>query len=912
MKDLRIAFCLIGTCHLALSIACGGGGGMGSGSPAPAAPPSGLFYSSTSPTFRLGGPIRWDVPSYSGGSPTSYSIAPVLPVGLGIDPNTGVISGTPTLMNPSTTYTVTGSNSGGSTQCTLVVTVKDAAPNATIFAQDKVFYNETGLKASVPAASGMTYQWSFIGGTATGSVTAGATSNMVAYSTGANPGSYQLAVTVQNRSGESATSTRTLGVVAGQFLRSVHTPDQRWEATSIVLQDGRVLVTGGRSVDVNGTSPSQVILATTDLYDPYTDTWRKAGDMLVGRVNHAAALLPDGKVLVAGGYAPNYPSSSSEIYDPVTDSWRSASSMAYERINLTMTLLPTGKVLAVGGSSLSSATQVVELYDPTTNTWTSSPNKLHTYHSGHTATLLQDGRVFITGGDTSSSSSTPVAEVYDPLVDLWRIVQGTDIQGLSHTATLLKDGHVFVTGGGYGPYYWTSRLFDPTSMTWSSAALPQVNRSFHTANLLPDGRVLVAGGTTASTSLGYATSSVEIYDPSSDSWSYGPALAVSRQQHFSANLPDGSILIGGGLGPSENRYLASPELFDPVASRWSGMGEMTEGRLYHSATLLHNGKILVTGGIPSRPEPVSVITGGVFSSTTLFDPASRTWSPGAPMLTARALHSATLLPNGKLFVAGGFGNSSDPYAPLFLSSCEIYDPSTGIWTPTASMSRPRANHGAVLLTDGRVLVIGGTGQTNTGTDSFEIYDPSSDTWSTKQYSGYLGFVFPSAVLALPNDKVLVSVVTQSSWERTAVYDASNDSWTYIDNVDTGFPIVEALLPNNLALELYTILGPTLVEGSKLYDPVTGNLSTGGSMSARRDGMGVALLSNGGFIATGGKDLTTGQYLSSSEWFDYTTDQWSSYFSLNAPRSHHSVIQVNDLAIIVFGGGNSYVTEIGKP
>src|SRR5207249_11438090 len=120
---------------------------------------------------------------------------------------------------------------------------------------------------------------------------------------------------------------------------------------------------------------------------------------------------------------------------------------------------------------------------------------------------------------------------------------------------------------------------------------------------------------------------------------------------------------------------------------------MTTNRYYHTATLLPNGKVLVAGGK----------TGGVtLSSTELFDPATGTWTKTGPLNFARYFHSATLLLNGQVLVAGGYGGN-------VLSSAELYDPATGKWTATNAMSTPRGNHTATLLRNGRVFVAGGVG-----------------------------------------------------------------------------------------------------------------------------------------------------------------------------------------------------------
>src|ERR1700682_2455786 len=132
---------------------------------------------------------------------------------------------------------------------------------------------------------------------------------------------------------------------------------------------------------------------------------------------------------------------------------------------------------------------------------------------------------------------------------------------------------------------------------------------------------------------------------------------------------------------------------------WSPTASMATGRYNHTATLLPSGKVLVAGGCCAP---------SVFASAELYDPVTGTWSPTASMATARYLHTATLLPSGKVLVAGGVGSSGS------LASAELYDPVTGTWSPAASMATARYNHTATLLPGGKVLVAGG-GNANTNT-----------------------------------------------------------------------------------------------------------------------------------------------------------------------------------------------------
>jgi len=323
-----------------------------------------------------------------------------------------------------------------------------------------------------------------------------------------------------------------------------------------------------------------------------------------------------------------------------------------------------------------------------------------------TATVLNDGRVLVAGGEDEHNNPIASAELYSPATRTWSMTGSMTTARVFHTATLLPDGKVLVTGGriDQSTDTNTAELYDPTTGTWSAAQSMNVIRAVHTATLLANGKVLVAGGQDTSPLI---TPSAEIYDPSADTWTPTGSMNVGRYQHTATLLTNGRVLVAGGLDNSFNPT-NSAEIFNPADGTWTTTAPMDTARYVHAAvrTLLPDGKVLVCGGGDSTSPFDATPT------AELFDP-SGTWSPTTTFMTQpRYFHTATLLPDGRVLVAGGAGGAAQHYAVT--ATAEIFDPTTGIWKKTGSLVTLRAMHAAALikLPAGtrhryRVLVVGG-------------------------------------------------------------------------------------------------------------------------------------------------------------------------------------------------------------
>ena len=329
--------------------------------------------------------------------------------------------------------------------------------------------------------------------------------------------------------------------------------------------------------------------------------WVPTGNLNVSRWRHTATLLANGKVLVVGGWAQDAPLRSAELYDPTTGTWSMTGSLTAARVDHTATLLPNGKVLVVGGGFQDYAPDFAELYDPDTGMW--SPTRYIQGRVLHTATLLQNGKVLVAGGSLVSGADAGAA-LYDPAAGTWSAAGRPKVPGRAyHRATLLQDGRVLVTGGlfdgGQDCPLASAEFYDPTLGVWSNAPPLTSARGSHTATLLPSGMVLIAGGATVSDYCqNPVANSAELYDPDAGSRVTG-SLNANRGGHTASLMPDGRLLAAGGiaLASQSSDTLDSAELYDPTTSGWEYTGKLNTARTYHTATLLTNGKVLVAGGV---------------------------------------------------------------------------------------------------------------------------------------------------------------------------------------------------------------------------------------------------------------------------------------------------------------------------
>jgi hypothetical protein len=378
---------------------------------------------------------------------------------------------------------------------------------------------------------------------------------------------------------------------------------------------------------VDGTPPASANATVTVTAHGFTAT----GNMETARELHTATLLGNGKVLLVGGNdSTGKALASAELFDPTSGTFTMTGSLGTAG-GQTATLLTNGKVLVTGGVDANGGLlSLAEIFDPATGSFSPTGN-METTRSGHTATLLNNGKVLVAGGDpppTLGGSFHATAELFDPATGTFTPTGNMETQHrdqvsgrAGHTATLLQNGKVLVVGGYeffvftigpaeriYRASIQTAELFDPTSGTFTPTGSMETPRWAHTTTLLNDGTVLVTGGTNFNFQFGVsndiALSTSERFDPAKGAFARTGSMTTPRTGHSATLRSDGTVLVAGGssvvgidpFGRVLIQSLDTAELFDPTSSTFTQTSGMETPRSRYTTTLLQDGRVLVTGG----------------------------------------------------------------------------------------------------------------------------------------------------------------------------------------------------------------------------------------------------------------------------------------------------------------------------
>jgi WD40 repeat protein len=573
----------------------------------------------------------------------------------------------------------------------------------------------------------------------------------------------------------------------------VPSPAPRNHHNAVLLPDGTVMLIGGHLA--NGDMPE-----ATDVFDPVRRTWRQDSQTLHARFLGTTTLLFDGRLLTVGGVASPQTAelrstaafaesprplglarsehaaitlengdvlllgardhAVADRFSATSSSFTYAGTLRTARVQLDAVRLDSGLVFAVGGEG--SATNTAELFDPETGT-SSSVLQLAVGRRELRVTKLPSGRVLITGG----SETTTQAELFDPATGSMSATGYMSAVRFAHTATVLPDGRVLVAGGsGEQHSSTTAELYDPATGVFAPTGNMHATHVHHQAVLLPNGQVLIAGG----------SPTVEAYDADMGTFQVIGSLSAAREMSGLTLLPSGKVLLTGGIPVTD---ADTAELFDPATGQSTPVGKLTQHRIGHTSTLLPNGRVLVAGGFTEYD--AAGANDKESGTAELYDPTSRSFSAVTSSETVRAGHTATLLPNGDVLLAGGQSSAE----------VDLWDRKDGQSVPTEPMSAAREHHAATLLRSGRVLITGGT-NTDGPLFSGERYD-----WRQKRFERTADMLVARerhALTLLPSGRVLI---TGGSDDTTVeVYDPTANEMVAVGQLPSPrFAHAAVLLPS---------------------------------------------------------------------------------------------------------------------
>ncbi|HUP70619.1 MAG TPA: kelch repeat-containing protein [Acidimicrobiales bacterium] len=714
-----------------------------------------------------------------------------------------------------------------------------------------------------------------------------------------------------------------------RWTRADPMSEVRYGHTATVLAGGKVLVVGG-----TGGPQGVTRLASAELYDPASRKWSTTGSLASPRSGHTATLLADGRALVAGG--DDVSGATAELYDPATGTWSSTGSMLEGRSGHTASPMADAGIMVVGGGR----TLAAEIYRPGTGRWEVA-GRLHSARSGHTATAMPGGGIVVAGGTASG-----LIEIHPGAGGEWSPTIALaapalpDVPRAKHTASLLADGRVMLAGGCGSECKSVEMLTVPVTVPGPSvtAVDPPAGPSAATT------RVTVRGTRLSGvTRVRFGTVEVPLAAPASDRlvvvdapaqaqgtvpvvllhsaagevtgeaavFTYGPgawhpagALGAcgsgagcgGRFLHAAAPLPGGRVLVAGGttnfydfvrapVPGRDPRPLRTAEIYEHAGRSWRAAESMATARFAHTATALPDGRVLVAGGQDDQGNAVA--TAEVYDPGA--DPSDDSWAPAGSLSTPRFSHTATLLPDGRVLVAGGAVTEEQRYVPL--AGAEIFDPRTGAWVSAGPMAVPRENHTATVLDGHRVLVAGGL----TGPDAdAPVPAPADATHPTLARVGVA--VTPTA----------------------EIFDTRLGTWASAAPMSVGRYVHSATLlagPRCLLPRPRAECGRVLVAGgggggsggldsAELFDPATGTWEAAPQMEGPAAGHSATLLPDGSVLVAGGGPLFPGDPLpgplASAEVYNPAAG-WRHTARLDQPRAGHSATLLPDGTVLAAGG-----------
>ncbi|MBI4911897.1 MAG: putative Ig domain-containing protein [Acidobacteria bacterium] len=735
-------------------------------------PPTELSYTSNPATYTKGTPIPPNIPSNAGGAIVTYSVDPALPPGLFLDPTRGGITGTPSGVSPSAPFTVTGSNSGGSTSTTLQLTVVDQAPANLAYSTPSASYTRgVPIVPNLPSTTGGQPTSFSVQPALPGGLSLHASSGVITGTPTAVTGTSLFTVTASNSGGSCSTGIQIrIGEPAPQGL--TYSANPAVYTRGMPISPNLPTSSGGAIASFSVSPPLPTGLAlhpTTGVITGIPTAVFPQANYLVtglgisGESVGAALSITVNDIPPSIGYGSGSFTFTVGVPVHLTPTNTGGTALAWSvspALPLGLSLSPTSGLIS-GTPTDMAGTQ--ERMVTATNSGGSGSVSLYLKVNPQPPAITQQPQDQLVYRGTKATFSV-AATGTGPLSFQWR-KNGADIPGATGTsyttpATVLGDDNAFFSvavSDSYGGSTPSTRALLRVQRAFTTSGTMVTPRTWGASVLLDNGQILILGGQTETELIAFA----EIFNPATGQFRSTNPLPFPASTPTATLLPNGKVLVVSvPFIPSEPSAL----LWDPGSETFAPTGSLHAPRTHHSATLLANGKVLVAGG-------VSVPSGAMLGSAEIYDPTTGSWTLTGNLGGIRKDHAACLLPNGKVLIHGG--NRNGPMIP----EAEVYDPGTGTFAPTANVPGPRDCHALVPLPNGKVLVVGGS---NSGWPVFvsQLYDPASNSFQT---SGAMNL--PRASLTsvhLGDGKVLAAggfVGNSGDDPRCEVWDPATGNWT---------------------------------------------------------------------------------------------------------------------------------------
>jgi hypothetical protein len=499
----------------------------------------------------------------------------------------------------------------------------------------------------------------------------------------------------------------------GQQQGTLTINDSAFGSPSLIALSGTGVETGLTSISVTPANPS-IAAGTTQ---QFTATGRFSNGSTQNLTPYVtwSSSAQSVATIAAGGLAAAVTTGSSSIGATIGGVAGSTTLTVTPPVLVSIAIAPANSSLSPGNTQQFAATGTYSDGSTqtltSTATWSSSVLAIATISN---ASGSQGLATAVAAGNTTIAATSGAINGSTTLTVTASFVSTGNLNSArySHTATLLDGGMVLIAGGTGTSIPAAAELYNPTAGTFTPTGGLNIPRSSHTATLLNNGMVLIAGGYDAN---GNILAGAELYNPANGTFTPTGGLNTARAYHTATLLSSGAVLIAGGVSYNgQNFYPTVAELYNPATGTFTLTGNLNTVRASHTATLLNNGTVLIAGGANSN---------GVLAASELYNPATATFTPSGNLNAPREFHTATLLNNGLVLMAGGDGATGLP------AIAELYNSTTGSFSNTGTLNTARYSHTATLLTNGTVLITAGINFAGSPLASAELYDPIATTFT---------------------------------------------------------------------------------------------------------------------------------------------------------------------------------------